>query len=577
MTGNQVWEIIAFLAAVVIFIPISFRLKVNPILAFIGAGIVLGPQMLGLIHDTAIVSNIGEVGLLFLMFTIGLDLSFHRFKVMRRYIFGLGISQILMTAFIVGIFALIFDRSMNESIVIGIGLAMSSTAVAMRLMQARGTLSTLPGRASVGILLMQDLAVIPMMVLLPRLAHSEVSVVTDIGASVFKAVGAVALIIIVGRMVMRPLFRVVAATKSSEAFTSSVLLVFLGTAWVTNLAGLSISLGAFLGGMLIAETEFGHEVEAEISSLSNLLLGVFFLSVGLMIDIHYALTHIFIIVVMTLALMFVKAVVIWFLEKRFDIPEKGAASSAIVLSQVGEFGFVIFGMASQKYNLISHETSSLLQVVIALSMVLTPFVLSFAMKRLEPYFKSDDKPVEIIPQMADEDESYTDHILLVGYGRVGQTAARMLERNGLSFVIIDSDVQRIEDAIKEKRKFIFGNAANQKILNTANISQAKAMIIAVGGVTTASYVLAAAREISRSLPVYVRCDDPSRWPELMQSGANGAIAESLECGIRLGACVVLSLGGEEQKIKDIATILRQENTVNVHLPTAEAAQESSSS
>ncbi len=569
MNGNQVWEIIAFLAAVVIFIPIFYRLKVNPLLAFIGAGIILGPQVLGLIQDTHVAENIGELGLLFLMFTIGLDLSFHRFKVMRLYIFGLGAAQLLLTALILGGAAFLMHKNLSESIVIGVGLAMSSTAVALRLIQARGDLHSLQGRASVGILLLQDLAVIPVMVLLPQLAHSDTSVMTDVGTSILKAVGAVTLIILIGRMVMKPLFRIIVATKSSEAFTAAILLVFLGMSWATNMAGLSISLGAFLGGMLIAETEFGHEVEAEISSASSLLLGVFFLSVGMMIDVHYAWSRIPQILLLTAAVMAVKLVIIYYLDRRFGLKTKSAVSSAVVLCQAGEFGFVIFGMASQNFSIISKNTSSQLQVVIALSMALTPFLSSFVHRRLDAFVGAEEVQTSedaSIEGMDEDDEELSDHVVLIGYGRVGQTTARMLDRSGFSFLVVDTDIHRLEEARRNKRKYLFGNATNARILNIAGITRAKAVVIALSGYPTACAILSAARLVSKDVPIFVRCDEPSKWAELTTLGATGVIAETLECGIRLGASVVLSLGGDDQRVKDIAAVLRQENTINLPLP-----------
>ena len=567
MNGNQIWEIIAFLATVVIFIPVFYRLKVNPLLAFIGAGVLLGPHVLGLIRDVQVAENIGELGLLFLMFSIGLDLSFHRFKVMRLYIFGLGAAQLLGTALVVGGAAFLMHKSLNESVIIGMALAMSSTAVALRLMQARGEMHTLQGRASVGILLLQDLAVIPIMVLLPQMAASDTSVMSDVGSSVLKAVGAVTLIILVGRMIMRPLFRAVVATKSSEAFTATILLIFLGTAWATQMAGLSISLGAFLGGMLIAETEFGHEVEAEISSFSSLLLGVFFLSVGMTIDVRYAVAHIPQILLLTAVIMSVKVLIIYFLEMRFGLKRYGALSSGVVLCQAGEFGFVIFKMATQNFQLMGKGTASQLQVVIALSMALTPFLFSFVTKRLDAA-KEQNEPETVAgsDDFESDDEIPADHVLLIGYGRVGQTTAKMLAKNGLPFLVLDADFRCIEEAKKHGRKCLFGNAANPKILSIANITQAKAVVIAISGYQTACNILSAARTISKDVPVYVRCDDPSKWSELSQLGATGSIAETLECGIRLGASVVIALGGDEQVIRDAASIMRQENTINAALP-----------
>jgi len=383
MSGDQVWELLAFLAAVVIFIPVFYRLKVNPLLAFIVAGIVLGPHMLGLIKDTHVTENIGELGLLFLMFTIGLDLSFHRFKAMRLYIFGFGLMQLLLTAAVIGGAAFLMHKTLNESIIIGLGLAMSSTAIALRLMQERGEIHTDAGRATVGILLMQDLAVIPIMVLLPRMAQTNSTAIGNMGQAFTQAIGAVTLIMVIGRMVVKPLFKIIVSTKNAEAFTAVTFFTFLATAWATNAAGLSISLGAFLAGMLIAETDFGHEVEAEIASFSGMLLGIFFLSVGMMIDIHYAWTHILQILLLTAAVMIAKFGVLYAIERYMKINKGGSITSSVMMCQAGEFGFVVFNLAAQNFHLMSTQTSSLLQVVIALSMSLTPFVSSFVLKVLD--------------------------------------------------------------------------------------------------------------------------------------------------------------------------------------------------
>ncbi len=568
MSGDQVWELLAFLATVVIFIPVFYRLKVNPLLAFIVAGIVLGPHVLGLIKDTHVTENIGELGLLFLMFTIGLDLSFHRFKAMRLYIFGFGLLQLLVTAAVLGGLAVLMKKSLDEAIIIGLGLAMSSTAIALRLMQERGEKHTGSGRATIGILLMQDLAVIPIMVLLPRMAQTDTTTIGSLGQAFTQAIGAVTLIMVVGRMVIKPLFRIVAATKNAEAFTAVTFFTFLATAWATNMAGLSISLGAFLAGMLIAETDFGHEVEAEISSFSGMLLGIFFLSVGMMIDIRYVWDHIFQILLLTVSVMIVKFFVLYVIERRMKVDHHGAVTSSVFLCQAGEFGFVVFNLAAQSFHLISVPTSSLLQVVIALSMSLTPFVSSFALKVLDKkQAAEEDAKRETVSDEIQEEKELENHVLLVGYGRVGQAAARMLARNDIPFLVMDTDVQHIERAKKNNREYLFGNAGNVRILETANISKAKAVMICISGLPSAIRVLSAVREVSSAIPVFIRCNDDARWGELVRLGATGVISETQECGIRLAAATILSLDGDDDRIRETAAILRQENTLNASLPT----------
>ena len=569
MSGDQVWEILAFLAAVVIFIPIFYRLKVNPLLAFIVAGIVLGPHGLKLIKDTEVTKNVGEVGLLFLMFTIGLDLSFHRFKAMRLYIFGFGCLQLFLTAAVIGTAAYFMHRTLDEAIIIGFALAMSSTAIALRLMQERGELHTGAGRATVGILLMQDLAVIPIMVLLPRMAQTDTTTVDSLGQAFTQAVGAVTLIMIIGRMLVKPLFRMVVSTKNREAFTAVVFFTFLATAWATNMAGLSISLGAFLAGMLIAETDFGHEVEAEISAFSGMLLGIFFLSVGMMIDIHYAWKHITQIVLLTVGVMGAKFAVLYLIERRMKVDQNGSMTSSVFLCQAGEFGFVVFSMAAQNFKLLSVQVSSMLQVVIALSMSLTPFVSSFVLKQLaKNKDKTEAEKNAVVPDHIDGEKELEDHVLLIGYGRVGQAAARMMTRNEIPFLVMDTDVTHIEWAKKNKREYLFGNASNSRILEAANISKAKAVMICISGLPSAVRVLQAVREISSSIPVFIRCNDDTRWGELVRLGATGVISEAQECGIRLAAATILSLDGDEDRIRETAAVLRQENTLNASLPTA---------
>lgn len=572
MSGDQVWELLAFLAAVVIFIPIFYRLKVNPLLAFIVAGIVLGPHMLGLIRDTHVTENIGELGLLFLMFTIGLDLSFHRFKAMRLYIFGFGLLQLLLTAAVLGGAAFLMHKNLNEAIIIGLGLAMSSTAIALRLMQERGEMHTNAGRATVGILLMQDLAVIPIMVLLPRMAQTDSTAIGNMGQAFTQAIGAVTLIMVVGRMVVKPLFKIVVSTKNAEAFTAVTFFTFLATAWATNAAGLSISLGAFLAGMLIAETDFGHEVEAEIASFSGMLLGIFFLSVGMMIDISYAWAHILQILVLTAGVMVAKFFVLYAIERRMKVDKTGTITSSVFLCQAGEFGFVVFNLAAQNFHLMSVQTSSLLQVVIALSMSLTPFVSTFVLKIVDKKKAVEDAAKnENAPEPEeDEEKELENHVLLVGYGRVGQAAARMLARNDVPFLVMDTDVPHIEKAKKNKRDYLFGNAGNVRILEAANIDKAKAVMICISGLPSAIRVLQAVREVSSSIPVFIRCNDDTRWEELVRLGATGVISETQECGIRLAAATILCLDGDEDRLRETAAVLRQENTVNASLPTATA-------
>lgn len=574
-SDGQVWELIAFFAAVVIFIPVFYKMKVNSILAFIVAGVVLGPHVLGLIKNTGVVEQVGEIGLLFLMFSIGLDLSFRRFKIMRLYIFGFGLAQMVLTAVIFGLAAYAMHRTLNEAILIGLALSMSSTAVALRLMANRNDKHSASGRATIGILLMQDLAVIPTMIILPKMADPEsVGTLHDLSQSFLQTLGAMMVIITTGRLLIKPLFKIVAATKNSDAFTSVIFLTFLATAWATSAAGMSVSLGAFLAGMLIAETDFCHEVEAEIASFSSLLLGVFFLSVGMMIDLSYVITHIPQILLLTTGVMLVKAFVIFFVETQFKVARSGAMASGVLLCQASEFGFVLFSLALST-NIMNSKTSAIMQSVIALSMALSPFLCSFVFKKID---ERENKALAakdaIVPEnlkpVDDDETSQEDHIIVVGYGRVGQATTRMLTRNDLKVLVVDTDTAHLDRAHKNNRPSLFGSAANEKVLSAAGLDRAKAVVICISGLPTAIRVLKAIRELDAKIPVFIRCNDDTRWSELTKLGATGVISETQECGIRLAAATILLNGGDDARVRETAAILRQENVINPPLPTGEA-------
>ncbi len=569
MTGAQFWEIIAFFGAIVIFIPVFYRLKLNPLLAFICAGVVLGPHVFGLIKDINIVDAVGQFGLLFLMFSIGLDLSFNRFKIMRLFIFGYGGVQFVATALVFGLIAYACGRSVSASIIIGCGLSMSSTAVAARLMGAAGTLNTPSGRVSVGILLLQDLAIIPLMFLLPRLADNSAPAGVDVGTTLLKAVGAITLVVVIGRALMKPLFRAVVATQSNEAFTALIFFVFLCSAWLMNEAGLSISLGAFLGGMLIAETQFVHEVEAEISPVSSLLLGVFFLYVGLTADVGYAWAHFWEIALITVCVMTLKFSLLYIIERCFKLARKQAVVSGAFLCQAGEFGFVIFNMASMNFRIMSEQDAVMLQVVIALSMVLTPFVANFVLRSVNAKTaEADDSAKTDTDASVFEDETPHDHVIIIGYGDIGQAAAQLFARAKVRSFIIEDRLAPIEKARKSGRDCLFGNANSEKILRAANLAQAKAVVITPRDANTSFQLLRMVRMESANVPVFVHCDDLTRRADFAAAGATGIVSQSQECGIRLAVSSVTAIDGEQTDIIAAAAALRREGIIGAGTPDA---------
>ncbi|MCQ2965895.1 MAG: cation:proton antiporter [Alphaproteobacteria bacterium] len=567
--GQQIFEFLAFFAAVVILIPLFYRFKVTPFLAFIASGILLGPYCFRVIQSVSLSEKVGDIGLLFLMFSIGLDMSFHRFKAMRKNIFLVGGTQMVLCALVFGLAAFCMKRTVDESILIGVALAMSSSAVVFDLLPNYCGLNSPAGRATIGMLIMQDLMVIPLMILIPRMASDNgASSLDDVVQATLRSIGAITAIILIGRTVLRPLFKSVANTKVQEAFMCMIFLAFFTTVWATKSAGLSVSLGAFLAGMLIAETEFSHEVESQVKPFEGLLLGVFFLSVGMRIDLPYVFKHIPQLLLLTSIFLATKTCVIYLMMRKFKHTTDSAWSCGTLLCQCSEFGFVVFTLASKSIDgmpaIMSPNTASQLQVVVALSMSLTPLVCGFVFKKLDIKTQANiaARDAAAPADLANESIAMTDHVIVVGYGRVGQAATRMLFRNEIPMFVIDTDITHIERAKKNNRPFVFGSAANEGVLKVANIKEAKSVLICISNQQSALRVLQAVREMNKDVPVFIRANDDSRWAELTKNGATGVISETQECGIRLAASLIMSINGDEEKMRETAAVIRQEHIAN---------------
>lgn len=567
--GQQIFEFLAFFAAVVILIPIFYRFKVTPFLAFIASGILLGPYCFRVIQSVRLSEKVGDIGLLFLMFSIGLDMSFHRFKAMRKNIFIVGGTQMLVCTIVFGLAAFCMKKSVNESILIGIALSMSSSAVVFDLLPNYSGLNSPSGRATIGMLIMQDLMVIPLMILIPRMASDNgESSLDDVVQAVLRSIGAITAIILIGRTVLRPLFKSVVNTKVQEAFMCMIFLAFFTTVWATKSVGLSVSLGAFLAGMLIAETEFSHEVESQVKPFEGLLLGVFFLSVGMRIDLPYVFQHIPQLILLTTAFLATKTGVIYLMMRRFKHTSDSAWACGALLCQCSEFGFVVFSLASKSVDglpaIMDSNTASQLQVVVALSMSLTPLVCSYVFKKLDIKTQASiaARDAAAPADLANETVAMSNHVVVVGYGRVGQAATRMLFRNEIPMFIIDTDIAHIERAKKNNRPFVFGSAANESVLKVANIKEAKAVLICISNQQSALRVLQAVREMNKDVSVFMRANDDSRWAELTKNGATGVISETQECGIRLAASLIMSINGNEEKMRETAAVIRQEHIAN---------------
>ena len=512
-------EIVVFLVSAVLVVPLFQRLRVSPILGYLAIGALIGPHGLGVIDDVEGVQRLAELGVVFLLFTVGLELSVERLWAMRRSVFGLGMAQVVLTGIIIGLVAWGWGNSTEAAIVLGACLALSSTAVVMQLLIERGELGSRAGRTCFSILLFQDLAVVPILFAVTVFGQSsEGSVLTDLGVVALKALGAVAAIMIAGRLLLRPLFKLVSGTRSPELFTGMILLAILGTAFGTGVAGLSMALGAFLAGLLLAETEFRHQVETDIAPFKGLLLGLFFISVGMAIDFGQVADKAFWLALSVVGLIVLKAVIAIGLCLLFGVPRGAAVAVGLMPDPVGQF----------------------MLIVASLSLVVTPFLAILA-RRAGAMITSSEASGTLSPGPED-DEDLEGHVLIAGYGRVGRTVARLLEVQAVQYVALDINAARVTEARKRGVPAFYGNASRREVLERLGARRAAAIVITLDDPTASAQAVASIRQAWPELKIYVRSRDVQHTTELIAAGATEAVPEAIESSLQLAGQVLQALG-----------------------------------
>ncbi|MDH5263252.1 MAG: cation:proton antiporter, partial [Betaproteobacteria bacterium] len=437
------------------------RLSMPAILGYLIVGVAIGPGMLGLVAASEEKRYVAEFGVVFLMFSVGLEFSLPQLMAMRRTVFGFGGSQVVLTLVIAAIVALAAGESWKTGLIVGGVLAMSSTAIVSKTLSEQAQLHTPAGRQIMGVLLFQDLAVIPLLVLVPALALPANALAGAIAVALLKAAIVLGVVLFVGQRLMRPLFHMVASQKSSEVFVLFVLLVTLGLAWVTELAGLSLALGAFLAGMLISETEYRYQVDDYIKPFRDVLLGFFFVTIGMLLDPRQVLANWFLVAMVLVSLLAVKFVLIFWLGRAFGNERPTALRCALALAPAGEFGFVLLSLAGREGALAPVT----LQVVLAgalLSMILTPVLLAHS-ERIVLYFVASEwtQRAMALHQLAVKTMATQGHVIVCGYGRSGQALARFLEREGVSVIALDADPERVRQAAAAGDSVVYGDASRR--------------------------------------------------------------------------------------------------------------------
>ncbi|MGI9385636.1 MAG: monovalent cation:proton antiporter-2 (CPA2) family protein [Methyloligellaceae bacterium] len=553
------YDVLIFLVAAVVVVPAFRRLRTSPVLGYLAAGILVGPHGLAVIRDSESAHTLAEFGVVFLLFMIGLELSVERLRSLGRYVFGLGALQVTVTACLIGGVAWALGATGEAAMVIGGGLALSSTAFALQLLVERGERATSFGMISFAVLLFQDLAIVPLLMLVTLLGEGQGSFISAMGLAVAKATVAMVLVIGVGRLVLRPVYRIIAETRSSELFVATTLLVVLGTGWLMSLVGMSMVLGAFLAGLLLSETEYRHQVEADIRPFRGILLGLFFVTVGMSIDVTLIQSELVKITLLVFGLMAGKSIVTAGLCRGFGLPVGDSVRVGMLLSQGGEFGFILFLTASA-LGLLDTETTQILLASITLTMVATP-VMAYAGGLFSSFWAKREKAsVAGVEQIG---EDHVDHVLIAGFGRVGQTVAKILSASGISYVALDLDTPRIAACRAKGMPVFFGDASQIEILNVAGASRARGAIITIDDPATAVRIVAALHEFSPDLPVFVRARDLLHGRRLEKEGATGAVPETLEASLQLGAIAVTSMGTSSGEVAGIIQELRNNDYANM--------------
>jgi len=543
-------QIAVFLAAAVVAVPLFRRFRLGAVLGYLAAGVAIGPSGLGIIGGVDSVMHVAELGIVMLLFVIGLELQPSRLWVLRKSVFGLGTAQVATTASAIACLAMILGLPVPTSIVIGLALAMSSTAFVLQSLAERGELTTRHGRSAFAILLFQDIAVIPLLALIPLLGQGEgIPTGAQAWLAAGEAIAAIAAIVFGGRYLLRPVFRIIAKSGIGEIFTAAALLVVIGTALLVSSVGLSMPLGAFLAGMLLADSEYRHELEASIEPFKGLLLGLFFISVGMSVDLGLIASEPVRIIAIVAGLMLIKAAVLFTVARIAGQSAENARSLAATLSQGGEFAFVFFAIAVNG-GIIEPELAGSLVIAVTMSMALTPLTMAIddAMRRHKTA-KAEEAFEEIVPDDAS--------IIIAGFGRVGQMVARTLTVRDIHFTALDISSDQIEVVRRfGNNKAYYGDASRLDMLRAAKAQDAEIFVLAIDDIEASIRTAETVRKHFPNLKIYARVRNRFHGYRLMDIGVDYLIRETLGSALELAENVLLQTGISSWDARDTISTFR---------------------
>ncbi len=555
-----------YLLSAVLGVVACRSLKLPPMLGYLVVGVVIGPNALALGENSEALRHLGEFGVVFLMFVIGLEFNLPKLRAMRAHVFGLGLFQVALTVilitagslFLAGLAPKLWKMEWRTAVALSGALAMSSTAIVVKLLAERLELETEHGRRVMGVLLFQDLAVVPLLVLIPALGSEPEMLLKALALAAVKAAVLITVLLVGGHWVMRWWLTLVARRKSEELFVLNLLLVTLGLAWLTELAGLSLALGAFLAGMLISETEYKHQVETDIRPFHDVLLGLFFITIGMILDWRHVVEQWgLVLVLLTLPVLF-KLLLVTALARLLGTSAGVSLRTGLYLAQAGEFGFVLLTLAQQN-RLVPPDLLNPILAAMVLSMLATPFMIMYANQIVMKLVASEWLQQSLqMTSIARKSINTSRHVLICGYGRCGQNLGRILEREGIPYMALDLDPDRVRQAAAAGDSVVFGDAARLQALMAAGLARASAVVVTYLDSPGAMKVLANTRDHAPQVPVIVRTQDDRDLERLRAAGATEVVPEAMEGSLMLASHALALVGVPMRRVIRIVQDQRDE-------------------
>ncbi|MEQ1487105.1 MAG: monovalent cation:proton antiporter-2 (CPA2) family protein [Methylotenera sp.] len=550
--------ILILLSSSVLAVALFRWLRLPAMLAYFLVGLLLGPHTFGLLPDTEATREFAEFGIVFLMFSIGLEFSLPQLYAMRAKVLGLGGAQVMITLAIVMAIAKFAGLDWPAAFVIGAALAMSSTAIVSKILAERLDLNSRHGRLSIGVLLFQDIAVVPILVLIPALGVAGTNLTDVLGLAMIKAAAMLLFLFTVGKWLINPWFNLVAGQRSRELFVMNVLMITLLLAFATKLAGLSYALGAFIAGMLISETKFRYQVESDISPFRDILLGLFFISVGMLLNLQQIFSHIGWVLLILVVFILLKAAIVALVVRVVKYETGVAIRTGLILAQAGEFSFVILALGVEQ-KLVSGQALQIILATSLLSMVIAPFIIQYngrITRRLVSSYNRNSG--QIVQDIDDVGKHLHNHVIICGYGRSGQYLGRFLKEENIPFVALDIDPTRVLEASAAGENVMFGDAARRVVLEAAGGARAKALVISYSDNRAAMKILHIVQESYPHLPVIVRTVDDSNMEALREAGAAEVVPEILEGSLMLASHALMLMGVPLNRVVKRIRLFREE-------------------